>query len=88
MGSKLIVKPKFMTIKEVRKRLKMSQTTFAEKLSVTRGAVSRWERGEFEMNLNLSQIKVLNRLLQQIGLSFEDLPDTSANRHKNPLIYK
>ena len=43
MENKVICQPKFMTIKEVRKRLKMSQDDFAQRLSVTRQAVSSWE---------------------------------------------
>ena len=88
MEGKLIVKPKYMTIKEVRKKLKMSQKTFAEKLSVARSTVAGWETGQYEMNLNLSQIKALGILLEKIDLTIFDLPDTSADRHKKPLTRK
>ena len=88
MGNKLIVKPKHMTIKEVRKKLKMSQDAFAKELSVSRGAVAKWECGIYEMSLNLKQIKALTTLLEKANVSIFDLPDTSADRHKRTLTYK
>jgi len=40
------------TILELRKHLDLSQNEFAEKLSVTRQAVSRWENGETVPNID------------------------------------
>ena len=40
------------TILELRKHLNLSQNEFAEKLSVTRQAVSRWENGETVPNID------------------------------------
>ena len=88
MENKVICQPKFMTIKEVRKKLKLSQKDFGKRLLVSRQTVCSWENGQYEMTLNLLQMKVLDELLRQIGKSFKDLPDTSADRHKKPLAYK
>ena len=40
------------TILELRKHLDLSQNEFAEKLSVTRQAVSRWENGDTAPNID------------------------------------
>ena len=40
------------TILELRKYLNLSQNEFAEKLSVTRQAVSRWENGDTVPNID------------------------------------
>lgn len=40
------------TILKLRKHLNLSQNEFAEKLSVTRQAVSRWENGETVPNID------------------------------------
>ena len=42
------------TILKLRKHLNLSQNEFAEKLSVTRQAVSRWENGETVPNIDVS----------------------------------
>ena len=74
-----------MTIKEVRKKAKLSQKALAQLLSVSRTTVSYWECGDREMSLNLSQIRVFEEILKQHNLSFSDLAPTSADRHKKPL---
>ena len=70
---------KKITLKVIRTKLKMNQTQFAQALKVRRETVSDWERGVYKPALSIEQIKVLGKLLGQVGLTFEDLPNDLAS---------
>lgn len=71
-------------LKEVRKRLKVSQTKLAELLGVAQETVSKWERG-----LNSPSIETLDRIAEVLGIpvqmllgvDLEKLPDKSESKH-------
>ncbi|MCA1991928.1 MAG: helix-turn-helix domain-containing protein [Coleofasciculus sp. S288] len=67
--------PELATLKQVRERLGMTQEEFADQLGITRRTLGYHERGERNIRLTLSQIKRLKELLEQAGMSIEELPD-------------
>lgn len=67
--------PNLQTLRQVRERLGMTQEEFAEKLGITRRTLGHHERGERCIRLTLSQIKRLKELLEQAGMSIDDLPE-------------
>ncbi len=67
--------PSLPTLRQVRERLNMTQEEFARELRTTTRTIGRHERGEHQLRLSLGQIKRLKELLEQAGLSIDDLPD-------------
>ncbi|MCA1991879.1 MAG: helix-turn-helix transcriptional regulator [Coleofasciculus sp. S288] len=68
--------PNVPTLKQVRERLGMSQGEFADALGYARNTINRYERGRISrINFSIAQIKRLIQLLEQAGLSIDDLPD-------------
>jgi DNA-binding XRE family transcriptional regulator len=67
--------PKLPILKEVRERLGMTQEQIADNLGISRRTVIRHEAGERVIKLNFTQIKRLKELLEQAGMSINDLPD-------------
>jgi DNA-binding transcriptional regulator YiaG len=64
-----------IALKTLRKRLKMSQSQFAQALGLNRQAtVSDWESGKVIPDW-ISRAKVLDRLLKEAGMDWDDLPD-------------
>ena len=57
-------------IKKMRKKLKITQDELAEKLSVTRQAVSNWENGKTEPD-----IETLTNISQIFDISIDELVD-------------
>lgn len=57
-------------IKKMRKKLKITQDELAEKLSVTRQAVSNWENGKTEPD-----IETLTKMAQIFDISIDELVD-------------
>nr|WP_237671410.1 helix-turn-helix transcriptional regulator [Allocoleopsis franciscana] len=53
----------------------MTQKEFARELGTTPRTIGRHERGEHKLRLTLGQIKRLKELLEQAGMSIDDLPD-------------
>lgn len=74
----MVNKCKKITLKTLRKKLKMSQETFASKFGVSRESVSHWERGRQKPALSLDQIKVLNELLKSAGMDISEISDESV----------
>ena len=70
---------KKITLKVLRKRLKLNQTQLAQALGVRQATISDWERGIHKPLLTLGQVKVLENLLEQVNLKFNDLPDDFAS---------
>lgn len=64
-----------LTLKILRKRLGLKQTDLAGILQVRQKTVSDWETGKCKPSLSIPQIKAVERLLKEAGLSFQDLPD-------------
>lgn len=62
-------------VKAVRSALDLSQVQFAARLGVAVSTVSRWENGQSPITLTLKQIKVLEAMLYDLGLTFRSLPD-------------
>ncbi len=67
--------PNLPSLKQVRERLNMTQDEFARELGTTPRTIRRHERGEHKLRLTLGQIKRLKELLEQAGMSIDDLPD-------------
>ncbi|MEQ8971436.1 MAG: helix-turn-helix transcriptional regulator [Coleofasciculus sp. C1-SOL-03] len=63
------------TLRQVRERLNMTQEEFARELGTITRTIGRHERGEHKLRLTLGQIKRLKELLEQAGMSIDDLPD-------------
>ena len=58
-----------MTVKEIRKALKISQSKLAGKLEVETQTVSAWETGRFTPNeLNQLKLQELEKQIVRIGL--------------------
>ncbi|AFY39917.1 helix-turn-helix domain protein [[Leptolyngbya] sp. PCC 7376] len=70
---------KKITLKVLRKRLKMNQAQFAEALGVLRTTVSAWENGVHKPSLSIEQVKILDELLGEVNLRFKDLHDDLAS---------
>jgi len=67
--------PELPILKEVRERLGMTQEQIADCLGISRRTVIRHEAGERVIKLNFAQIRRLKELLEQAGMSIDDLPD-------------
>ena len=68
--------PDVPTLKQVRERLGMTQEEFGQALGITRESINRYERGVHQrIKFTISQMKRLQELLEQAGLSIKDLPD-------------
>ena len=74
-----------MTLSELRKELKISQKALSEALDVSKRTIENWEYGNCKMVLEVSQIQVLEYLLNKIGKTFNDLETNPCNRNKKPL---
>ncbi len=61
-------------IKELRKKLELSQEDFARKVGVTSGTVGRWERGKGE-----PKTKAILEKLKEIGLTGRHLRGREIN---------
>lgn len=66
--------PELPILKEVRERLGMTQEQIADCLGISRRTVIRHEAGERVIKLNFAQIRRLKELLEQAGMSIDDLP--------------
>jgi transcriptional regulator with XRE-family HTH domain len=64
-----------VALKTLRKRLKLSQSQFAQALGLSRrSTISDWENGKVIPDW-ISRAKVLDRLLKEAGMDWDDLPD-------------
>jgi transcriptional regulator with XRE-family HTH domain len=62
-------------LKTLRKDLGLTQSAFARLLGVEVTTVGRWERGERDPQLSLSQVGVLDRAAQQLHARLADYID-------------
>lgn len=69
-------------LKAIREALGMSQQEFATQLGVAVASVSRWERGLSQMSLTVPQMKKFTKLLREINMTIEDIPDEDSNPSK------
>ena len=60
---------------QVRLALGLSRREFGAVLGVDQDTVSTWERGKRAPLLNIWQIKVMDKMLTDLGLSWQDIPD-------------
>ncbi|WP_446335241.1 helix-turn-helix domain-containing protein [Coleofasciculus sp. G1-WW12-02] len=67
--------PSAKTLKELRSRLKLTQSQLASALGTTERSIRRYEKGEVVFSLDLLQFKVFMKLMNQAGMSLDDLPD-------------
>lgn len=67
-------------LSDVRAKNHLSQEAFAEKLFVTRQAVSRWENGD-----SIPNIDTLKRISEQFGISLDEL--LNVDRTKNDQVH-
>jgi len=67
--------PNVPTLKQVREQLGMTQEQFAQALGITRETIGRHERGLHRIRFTITQMKRLQELLEEAGMSIKDLPD-------------
>jgi predicted transcriptional regulator len=48
---------------------------FSRMLGINRQTLFQYRKGTRQFTLNTQQIKILNKMLAEVGLSFADLPD-------------
>lgn len=72
-------KCKKITLKTLRKKLKLSQEAFGKRLGVSRESVSYWERGIKSPSFSLKQVKALNEMLKMAGLDIDDIDEKVAS---------
>lgn len=70
-------------LKAIRKALGLSQTELAVKIGVSLPTISRWENGHTPATFTVPQIKALNALLRQLGLTIDNLPDDLGPQPKS-----
>lgn len=66
-------------MKALRERLGFTQQEFAHLLKASMTSVSRWERGDRQMLLTLTQIQALLGLIEKAEWSFEDFVNSTQN---------
>jgi putative transcriptional regulator len=76
----------FSPLKQLRLRVGLTQAELAQQIpdkagsgTVSRRAISAWERGEYQPELTIPQVKALCRALQ---VTLNDLPDDFRPRHE------
>jgi transcriptional regulator with XRE-family HTH domain len=69
------INPDVPSLKEIRLRLGLTQEEFGSALGMAANTISRHERGQNKIRFSVSQIKRLKELLEQGGMSIDDLPD-------------
>jgi transcriptional regulator with XRE-family HTH domain len=74
-STKLKLNSQENVLKQLRKALGYTQREFAFALNTTHRTLVRYELGQRDPVLSLSQIKKLQLLLFKLGLDFQDLPD-------------
>lgn len=62
-------------LKQVRQALGMTYREFAKALGTYPKTIARWEKGETKPMFSVSQMKALQRQMEKVGLSLQDLPD-------------
>lgn len=67
--------PSVSAFLQIREALKMSRKQFGQQLGVNEDTVGKWERSKVNILLSVSQIKQLDLYLQQLGITWQDLPD-------------
>ncbi len=67
--------PNLPSLKQVRERLGMTQEQFAKEIGITSRTIRNHETGANQLKLSLGQFKRLKELLEQAGMSIDDLPD-------------
>ena len=60
---------------QIREALGLSRREFGDVIGVDQDTVSAWERGKTSPWLAIWQIKMLDRMLADLGLTWQDLPD-------------
>lgn len=73
--NKLNFNPDVPTLKQVREKLGMTQEEFGRALGISNNTISRYERGLHKITFTLAQMKRLQDLLEQAGISIRDLPN-------------
>jgi transcriptional regulator with XRE-family HTH domain len=67
------INPNVPSLKEI--RLGLTQEEFGRSLGMAANTISRHERGQHKIRFSVSQVKRLKELLEQGGMSIDDLPD-------------
>jgi DNA-binding transcriptional regulator YiaG len=80
MERSIEVKKSKLQIKEVRKRLGMTQAEFATKLRVRRETVSAWENGR-DIPAFLEDALIFYDLLKEINCSYDDVAIPSCKKN-------
>lgn len=73
--SSFSLSPSVSAFKQIREGLSLSRKEFAEILGVNSDTVGLWETSKSIPALDIAQVKQLDKLLQKLGLNWQDLPD-------------
>lgn len=74
--------PDVSVILQLREQLGYDRNQFAELMHVNYDTVLTWELGTREPRLRLTQIKILEGVLQRLGLRFQDIPSNWGHPKK------
>lgn len=69
------LRPDLSVFLQIREGLGLSRREFGDVIGVDQDTVSAWERGKTNPWLAIWQIKMLDRMLEDLGLTWQDLPD-------------
>lgn len=87
-SDKFEIKSNSSAFLQIREFLKMSRRQFGEYIGANEDTIGNWERGTTTPWLSIPQIKRLNKLLLQAGVTWDDLPDNVGDPSKPPKQYK
>lgn len=69
------LRPDLSVFLQIREGLGLTRREFGDVIGVDQDTVSAWERGKASPWLAIWQIKMLDRMLEDLGLTWRDLPD-------------
>lgn len=72
---KLVLTQDCPILKQIIGALGLNYTQFAKRMEMALTSLEYYRRGTRQFKLSTRQIKILISLLQEVGLSIEDLPD-------------
>jgi succinate dehydrogenase flavin-adding protein (antitoxin of CptAB toxin-antitoxin module) len=75
MGKRLYLATDRPVLHQLLEAWDINFTEFSRILEVKDKTLLRYRKGQRKFTLNTKQIKILHKMLDEIGLSFDDLPD-------------
>lgn len=75
MGERLHLKSDRPVLHQLLEAWKINYLEFSKALNISDVTLRQYRKGKRQFTLNTQQIKTLNKMLSDVGLSFADLPD-------------